>query len=366
MNRREAIGATTAAALAIFASGRALGADKPKRILILGGTGFIGPHIVNACRDRGHTLTLFNRGKRNPTLFADLETRLGDRNGKLESLQDGEWDVVIDNSGYVPRHVELSATLLEPRVGRYIFVSSISAYADLKTPGITEDYATAKLADPAVEEVNEETYGGLKALCEQAVEQTYGKRATIIRPTYIVGPGDPTDRFTYWPARVARGGPMLAPGRPANPVQFIDVRDLADFMRRCVEQDISGRFNACNPPRSVSIGALLDTAKKVSGSDAELVWADEAFLAANGVLETGELPIWPPTEGEYAGAALVECARAVAAGLRFTPLEKTVADTLAWHRTRPPEQQRTLRAGLSPEREAELLAKLKLQSERGA
>lgn len=363
MNRREAIQATLATALAL-SSGRSLAAAvKPMRILILGGTGFIGPHIVNACRAHGHTITLFNRGKRNASLFPDLETRIGDRNGQLDSLKEGEWDVVIDNSGYVPRHVRLSAELLEPRVGRYIFVSSISAYADLAKPGIDEDYPTAKLADPSVEQVTGETYGGLKALCEQAVEQIYGKRATVIRPTYIVGPGDPTDRFTYWPVRVARGGAMLAPGTPADPVQFIDVHDLADFMRRCAEENIEGRFNACNPPRSVSMGALLDTSKKVSAADAQFVWADETFLEQNKLLESGEIPIWAPTQGEYAGMALVDCARAVEKGLRFTPTEKTVADTLAWHRTRPKEQQEKLRAGLSPEREAELLAKLKSGSE---
>lgn len=359
MNRREAIQATAAAALASLASTRVIAAAKPLRILILGGTGFIGPHIVNACRDHGHTLTLFNRGKRNASLFPDIETRLGDRNGQLEALNTGEWDVVIDNSGYVPRHVKLSAELLEPRIGRYIFVSSISAYADLSTPGIKEDHATAKLADPAIEEVNGETYGGLKALCEEAVHQIYGKRATIVRPTYIVGPGDPTDRFTYWPVRVARGGQMLAPGAPADPIQFIDVRDLADFMRRCAEENLEGRYNACNPPRSVSMGALLEIAKRVSRSDAEPVWASEEFLADNKLLESGEIPIWAPSKGEYAGIALVDCARAVEHGLRFTPVEKTVADTIAWHRTRPEEQQQKLRAGLSAEREAELLAELK-------
>lgn len=349
---------------ASLASGYAFGASKPMRILILGGTGFVGPHLVEACRARGHALTLFNRGKRNASLFPDIETRLGDRNGKLESLEQGKWDVVIDNSGYVPRHVRMSAELLEPRVRRYIFVSSISAYADLASPGIDEGYPTAKLADPAVEDINGETYGGLKALCEQAVEQTYGKRATIVRPTYIVGPGDPTDRFTYWPVRVARGGRMLAPGTPHDPIQFIDVRDLVEFMTRCAEEDIAGRFNACNPPREVSIGTLLETAKRISKSDARFVWADEEFLAANNLLESGEIPIWPPTEGPYAGAALVDPARAIAKGLRFTASEKTVADTLVWHQMRPAEQQQKLRAGLSPERETELLTKL--ESRRGA
>lgn len=354
MNRREAI--RTAAAAAMLAASRTIAAGKSMRILILGGTGFIGPHLVRTCHEHGHTLTLFNRGKRNAAV-PGVEVRLGDRNGQLDSLAHGEWDVVIDNSGYVPRHVQLSAELLEPRTGRYIFVSSISAYADLTTADLDEDAPTASLADPSVEQVNAETYGGLKALCEQTVEHIYGQRATIIRPTYIVGPGDPTDRFTYWPVRVARGGRMLAPGTPNDPIQFVDVRDLVDFMRRCAEHDIGGRFNVCNPPREVSIGALLDMSKKIAGSEVEFVWTDETFLAEQGVLETGEIPIWSPTKGEYAGLALVNPARAVAKGLGFREAEQTVRDTLAWHRTRPQDEQSQLHAGLSPDREAALLAK---------
>lgn len=358
MNRRTALKfASALAGLAAF--GETLASEKPLRVLILGGTGFIGPHFVETLAARGHTLTLFNRGKRNASLFPNVETRLGDRNGKLEALEKGTWDVVIDNSGYVPRHVKLSADLLKGRVEHYIFVSSISAYRDLATPGIDEDYPTARLEDPTVEQVTGETYGGLKALCEQVVERIYGERATIIRPTYIVGPGDPTDRFTYWPVRVAKGGEMLAPGSASDPIQFIDVRDLADFMCKCVEERIVGRYNLCNMPRAVTMGALLDTAKRASKSDVRYVWADAAFLEANGLIESGELPIWSSPVGEYAGAALVDPARAVAKGLRFRDLQTTLADTLAWHGTRPAEQQQKLRAGLSPEREAELLAKLR-------
>lgn len=361
MNRRNAI-KLTAALSGVAAMGRTFAADKPLRVLILGGTGFIGPHLVEALREHGHTLTLFNRGKRNASLFPKIETRLGDRDGKLQALERGEWDAVIDNSGYVPRHVQLSAELLKDRVAQYIFVSSISAYQDLSKAGIDEDYPTAKLDDPSVEKVSGETYGGLKALCEQVVERTYGARATVIRPTYIVGPGDPTDRFTYWPVRAARGGKMLAPGSQSDPIQFIDARDLAAFMRKCVEERIAGRYNLCNTPRAVSIGALLDMSKQIAKSDAQFVWADQAFLEANGALESGEIPIWSPPSGEYAGAALVDPARAIAKGLRFRDVTTTVTDTLAWHRTRPAEQQQKLRAGLTPEREAELLSKLQGQA----
>ena len=359
MNRRDVIWLGVASAAGLSAAPSLIAANKAMRVLILGGTGFIGPHFVEKLRAQGHTLTLFNRGKRNAGLFPQIETLLGDRNGKLDALKNRSWDVIIDNSGYVPRHVKASAELLKDRVQHYIFVSSISAYADLATANIDEDHPTARLPDPSTEEVNEETYGGLKALCEQAVEQTYGKRATILRPTYIVGPGDPTDRFTYWPVRVARGGTMLAPGTPEDPIQIIDVRDFADFTTACAEQGLAGRYNVCVPPRSLSIGKLLESAKRISKSDARIVWANQAFLEANNLIESGEIPIWSPTEGEYAGAALVNSDRAVAKGLRFRNLEATIGDTLAWHRTRPEEQRQKLRAGLTPQRETELLAKMK-------
>lgn len=354
MNRRDAIKAGTLTAAGLLL-GRGSFAATPLRVLILGGTGFIGPHFVTALRDAGHKLTLFNRGRRNPGLFPDVEALTGDRDGKLDALKNRDWDVVIDNSGYFPRAVKLTADLLKDRVQHYIFISSISAYADLATPGIDEDYKLAALKDPTVEEVTGDTYGGLKVLCEQVVEQTYGKRCAIVRPTYIVGPGDTTDRFTYWPARVARGGEMLVPGTPTDPIQFIDVRDLAEFMRLCVEQRFPGSYNACNPPGAVTMGDLLDTSQRVAGSKPKFVWASAEFLEAQKALESGEIPIWSPTTGEYAGTALVSPSRAVSKGLRFRSLETTVRDTLAWQNQRPPAQQQKMRAGLTPQREAELL-----------
>lgn len=347
------------AAASLLATRGVLAQSKPMRVLILGGTGFIGPHFVTALRSAGHQLTLFNRGKRNPDLFKDVETLNGDRDGKIDALKGRDWDVVIDNSGYVPRIVKLTADLLRDHVQHYIFVSSISAYADLTPPGIDEDYKLATLKDPGVEEVRGDTYGGLKVLCERVVEKTYGERCAIVRPTYIVGPGDSTDRFTYWLARTARGGAMLAPGSPSDPIQFIDVRDLADFMRLCAERHISGRYNACNPPGAVTMGEVLQTAKQVSKADTTFVWADTAFLEQEKLLESGEIPIWSPPNSEYAGAALVSPARAVAQGLRFRPLEITVRDTLEWHAKRPAAQREKLRAGLGPEREAQLLARLR-------
>jgi nucleoside-diphosphate-sugar epimerase len=359
MNRREMIQAGAVLAAGLASSGKLLAATKPLKVLIFGGTGFIGPHFVRVLREGGHTLTIFNRGKRNPGLFKDVETLIGDRNGQVDAIKGRQWDVVIDDSGYLPAQVQLTTDLLKDKVEHYIFVSSISAYADLTPPGIDEDYHLAQLKDPTVKEVNEQTYGGLKALCEQVVEKTFGTRQAVIRPTYIVGPGDHTDRFTYWPVRASRGGDMLAPGSASDPIQFIDVRDLAEFMQLCVEQRVSGRYNACNPPGAVTMGALLETSKRVSKADTRFVWGDFQFLEAQKLLESGEIPIWSPTTGEFAGASLVSSARAVAKGLRFRDLETTVRDTLAWHEQRPAEQKQKLRAGLTAEREAELLSKLK-------
>jgi 2'-hydroxyisoflavone reductase len=363
MNRRDLMKLGTAAAAGLLlqesASARNAAA-KPLKVLIFGGTGFIGPHFVRELRGAGHKLTLFNRGKRNPGLFPDVETLIGDRNvaGYAELLKGRDWDVVVDDSGYFPRQVKASTDILKDQVQHYIFVSSISAYADLTAAGIDEDYKLAPLDDPEAKEITGKNYGGLKAACEQVVEQTFGARQAVIRPTYIVGPGDHTDRFTYWPWRVARGGEMFAPGTPQDPIQFIDVRDFAEFMRLCVEQRIAGRYNMCNPPGAVTMGDLLETSKRVTQANTKFRWAPLQFLEENKLLESGELTTWWAPTGESAGAALVSSARAVAKGLRFRDVETTVRDLLAWHEQRPADQKQKLRAGLTPEREAELLKKL--------
>jgi len=359
MNRRDAIKLAAMTALGSMASTSVWPQSGKQRVLILGGTGFIGPHFVEVLRAHGHTITLFNRGRRNPGLFKDVETLIGDRDGKLDTLRGRDWDVVIDDSGFVPRIVQQSADLLHDHVQHYIYVSSISAYADLSKANLDEDQPLAVLKDPTVEQMSDGAYGGLKALCEQVVQKAYGKHSAIIRPSYIVGPGDTSDRFTYWPVRTSRGGEMLAPGTASDPVQFIDVRDLADFMRLCVERRIGGTYNLCNAPRSVSMGALLDSSKKISQADTHFVWADAAFLEQQHLTESRELPIWSPPTGETAGVALISPARAIAQGLRFRSLETTITDLLAWHRQRPAAQQQKLRAGLSSERETELLALLK-------
>jgi 2'-hydroxyisoflavone reductase len=360
-NRRDVLRFTSAAALAA-AFGGAQAKAKPQNVLILGGTGFIGPHFVQVLGEGGHAITLFNRGKRDPEAKPGIEQLLGDRNGQIDALKDRDWDVVIDNSGYTPKQVKATVDLLKGHVKQYIFISSIAVYADFKKSGIDEDYPLATLKDPTTDVVNGETYGGLKVLAEQVVEAAYAKNATIIRPSYIAGPGDHTDRFTYWPWRVSKGGEMLAPGTPADPFQFIDVRDLADFMRVCVEKHVGGTYNLCNPPKSVTMGSLLETSKKVTGADTRFVWASSEFLEKNEII--GEkakgnlMPIWQPTSGDDAGILMVKSDRAVKKGLKFRSLETTIKDTLEWQKGRPDEKQK-LKAGLTPEAEAELLAKLK-------
>lgn len=331
-----------------------------KRILLLGGTGFLGPQLVEAARARGHTVTLFNRGKTRPHLFPDLEKLHGDRDPKngdgLKVLEGRSWDVVIDTSGYVPRVVRASAELLAPNVGHYIFISTISVYKELPRSGMDEDSPVATVEDPTQENVREH-YGALKALCEKAVEAAFPGRATLIRPGLIVGPDDPTQRFTYWPVRMARGGEVLAPGDGSDPAQFIDVRDLAEWTILTLENRDLGTFNAVGPDKPLRMRELLEACQKASGSDATFTWADAAFLEQQQVRPWMDMPVWIPPGGEMAGMSSVSNARAVARGLKFRPVVDTARDTLAWFNGLPAERQVELRkrAGLSPEREREVL-----------
>lgn len=339
-------------------AGEARANRAPLRLLILGGTAFLGPALVEQARAAGHHVTLFNRGKTAPDLFKgveDVETLLGDRDNQLDALRNRDWDLVVDNSGYVPRHVRLSAELLAPRVKHYVFISSISVYAAFAKPN-DESSPVAQLTDPTVEKVTGETYGGLKALCEKAAEAAMPGRVTTIRPGLIVGPRDRTDRFTYWPARVALGGEVLAPGNPGDGVQWVDVRDLAAFVLRCGERQVAGTFNACSAPGQFTMGALLASCQRVAGSDARFTWADSAFLASHQVAPWSDMPVWIPPEGEEAAASLNSTKRAKAAGLHIRPVDDTVRATLEWHRTRPEEQRLKLRSGMTAEREAAVLA----------
>ena len=362
MHRRDFLLSTLSAAAGSAFLPATLRAEQPLRILILGGTRFLGPHMAEYARARGHTLTFFNRGRTNPGVMPDVERIRGDRNGELDGLKGRQWDAVIDNSGYVPRQVRLSAQLLHASVPHYLFISTVSVYASFAGPN-DEGSPVGKLEDESVEKVDGQTYGPLKALSEQAARAVYGDaHTTVIRPGLIVGPDDNTDRFTYWPARAARGGEFAAPGTPADPVQVIDVRDLAAFAIRCVEQRIAGTFNANTAVGTLTIGDVVDASvaaarQLVDPQPPPLpVWLPAGFLEEQEVAPWGDMPVWVPSVGEEAGFALTSAARAIAAGLTFRLIADTVADTLRWHLGRPEAERLKLKAGLSPEREAEVLA----------
>ncbi|MDX1378113.1 MAG: SDR family oxidoreductase [Anaerolineales bacterium] len=322
-------------------------------ILIIGGTRFLGRHFVDSALARGHEVTLFNRGKSNPDLFPEIETIIGDREHDIDKLSGREWDAVIDTCGYVPRIVRESAVGLEGSVGRYVFISSISVFANFTKVGMDESDPVGKLEDETVEEITGETYGPLKALCEKVVNDVYGERGLVVRPGLIVGPHDPTDRFTYWPVRVARGGEVLAPDKPEAPTQIIDVRDLAEFTIKLIEDEASGIYNATGPDYVLTMGRLLETCKQVSGSDAKFRWASVKFLNENNVAPWSDMPAWIPDDDEHQGFARVDVSKAMSAGLTFHPLADTVHATLEWANTHPTDHE--WQAGLKSEREQELL-----------
>ena len=303
-------------------------------------------------------MTHFNRGKSAP---ADerVETLSGDRTeaaAMRKAFGDRRWDAVIDTSGYLPQVVRRSAEALRGKATRYLFVSTISVYAGFAAEGFDEDSALSPAPDPLPEALDMALYGPLKAGCEAVVSEVYGERATIVRPGLIVGPNDPTDRFTYWAARVAHGGTVLAPGRRERPVQFIDVRDLAEWIVHLLENDVSGTFIATGPRRPMPMGELLDTCRTVAGIDTRFEWmSDEALVAAN-VAPWKEMPLWiPESDAAMHGLMAASIARALAQGLKFRPVAQTVADTLAWANKRPADHQ--WKAGLSAERERELLGR---------
>lgn len=326
------------------------------KILIIGGTRFVGRHLVNSARARGHEVTLFNRGKSNPGLFRRVKAIQGDREKDLDQLT-AEWDAVIDTCGYLPRIVRLSAEALKEKVGRYVYISSISVYASFKKIGIKESDAVGTLADESLEEITGETYGSLKALCEKVVQDVYGPRSLIIRPGLIVGPHDPTDRFTYWPLRIAKGGDVLVPDNPSAMTQFIDARDLADFIIKLIDQNVSGTFNATSNP--VTLSTVFETCKRISKSNANFKWAPVDFLEKNNVAPWSDMPIWIPEVGDDAGVSQVDISKAVNAGLTFTPLAQTIKDIYDWEFERPEGYE--LKAGLKREREIELLELLRVQ-----
>ena len=363
ISRREFI-QWSAATTALAATGLDLSVSPakvaPKRILILGGTGFLGPATIEIAQARGHQVTMFNRGKTRPNLFPGVEKLHGDRDPKkgegLKALEAGNWDAVIDNSAYYPRTVAASAGLLAPRVKQYLIISSISAYKEPNPENGTEDAPLATLADPTVEDMGKEyaNYGGLKALCEQVAQKAMPGRTAVIRPGYIVGPDDPSGRFTYWPVRFDRGSEVAVPGAPSDPVEIIDVRDLAAWLIHLVEEGTTGVFNACGPEKRLAWGSLVEAFQKVGNPSAKPIWIPTEFMAKQ---EGIEFPIWAPYVGETRGFHTWRNDRAVKAGLRFRLALDTAKDTLAWYKTQEKlEKGRNKLAGPSADQEAKLIA----------
>ncbi len=341
-------------------------AAKPLKILILGGTGFTGPYQVRYALARGHEVTVFNRGKTHPGILPEgVEQLTGDRNtGDLAALKGRHWDVAIDNPTMLPKWVRDAGQVLQGKVDRYVFISTISVYGDNSRPGRDETAALAKYqGEDAMKETRETViasqfalYGPLKALSEQEAEKWFPGQALIIRPGLIVGPGDETDRFTYWPVRVDRGGEVLAPGRPGDPVQFIDARDLAEWTIRMAEQGATGIYNATGPAEPLTVGGMLEGIKAGVKSEAKFTWVPADFLEKEKVSPWSDMPVWVPPSGEDGGMSRTSIKKALAHGLTFRPLAETARDTLAWFKAQPPERREKLRAGITKEREAEVLA----------
>ena len=318
-------------------------------LLVLGGTRFLGRHVVEAALARGHRVTLFNRGRTAPDLYPTVEQLRGDRDSELAPLRGRRWDAVIDTCGYLPRLVRRSAQALAASVDRYLFVSSISVYADQAQPGQDEAAPRARLPRPDCEDIGQH-YGALKAACEDEVLAIYGERALLLRPGLIVGPFDPTGRFTYWVQRVAHGGVVLAPPAPDYPVQFIDARDLAGWAIELLEAAARGAFNAVGPAAPLDCATFLEACRRALDAPADFAWPDGEFVARHGVAPWTQLPLYAGEESR--GLCQVSIARALAAGLRLRPVAETCRDTAQWAGGLPLPDG----VGLPASREAELLA----------
>jgi 2'-hydroxyisoflavone reductase len=340
------------------------------KLLVIGGTKFLGRHLVESALAHNHEVTLFNRGTTPSPTLAGVETIQGDRNKDLDLLEGRSWDAVVDTCGYLPRTVRASAEALAGSVDRYVFISSVSVYAEVKTPGMNETAPLATLTAEQVEEANAidssgqtsavtygKMYGGLKALCEQTTNEVMPNRVLIIRPGLIVGPHDYTDRFTYWVSRVASGGETLAPGDPDRYLQFIDVRDLAEWIVRMVERNETGIYNATGLPGKVTMANVLDCCRTVSASDATFTWVTDDFLLNEKVRPWGEMPLWMPDKEapNFKGFMFLNCDKAVGAGLNFRPLEETISATLNWQAAT--DKSEDLKAGIKKEKEEILLSK---------
>jgi len=365
-SRRDFIQMTAAAGAAGLALGPRSGTERgsaiaspaPLRILILGGTGFIGPHLVRYVLGRGHIPTLFNRGRTNTHLFPEVEKLVGDRENDLESLKGRTWDAVIDNSASIPRWVRDSAQLLKDSADVYLFTSTRSTYSDFTQIGMTEEAGPQFDVDPALTDDPDVRlpYGQAKVLCEYETKRAFPGRYLIVRPGLIVGPGDQTDRFTYWPARIHRGGEVLAPGEPENPVMFIDVRDLAEWYVHLLERGARGALNALGPEAPLSFAELLYGIRAITSTPVSFTWVATDFLLEHEVRPYSHMPLWMPARGDRAGFNRWDLSKPLAMGLKYRPLAVTAKDTLEFHLSRPLERQQELRAGITPQREAELLA----------
>lgn len=320
-------------------------------VLVIGGTIFVGRHIVHALLDRGHEVTLFNRGQQSKELFLETEKLYGDRTKDLDILCGRNWDVVIDTCGYLPKDVQKSVEALKSACGLYVYISTGSVYKDKRKVGLNEDDEIEIPRNFDADKMTDDTYGELKAGCEQVVRKAFGERALIIRPGVVVGPYDPTDRFTYWVIRVAEGGKVLAPGNPNGTVQFIDARDLAIWTALMIERRATGIYNAVGPSSPLSMSEFLDKCKVVTSSNAELIWISDNEIDSLDINRWDELPLWIPENSEASGLLCRSNKRAVEAGLKFRPLAETIADTLKWWQ----ESERTAKVGLSREREEQLL-----------
>lgn len=327
------------------------------KILILGGTQFVGLHLTQAAIDAGHEVTLFNRGRTNTHLFPDVEKLVGDRNesGGYDALKGRTWDAAIDVTAYFPRQVKELLEVLSGSIEHFTYISTVSVYADFSKE-ITEDSPLAELEDPTTEEITGGTYGGLKVLCEVQAEKYMPGKTLTIRPTYVVGPHDHTDRFTYWLTRTAKGGEMLAPGSPDENLRIIDGRDLAEWTIRLVEAKQTGIYNGVGPDYDLTFGEVVETVKNLIGSDTEFVWVSQEFAEENDILGN-PMPLWNPGP-EYVGMRTTSNKNAVAVGLTYRSLEETIKETLAWRATAN-EDVIKWEVGMAPEKEAELIEKWK-------
>jgi len=327
----------------------------PLKILILGGTGFIGPYQVQYALDRGHTVTLFNRGRTNPGLFPGVERLVGDRASDLSALEGRSWDVVIDNSATNPDWVERSASLLAKSVKQYAFVSTRSVYKDTSRVPMTTAAEVFTPENTPVKPGEPLPYGLAKVLSERTVAKHFPGRTLVVRPSLIVGPGDLTDRFTYWPVRIERGGEVLAPGDGNDFVQVIDARDFSEWLVRLVEQGVTGTYNALGPDGSYTFAELLYGIKAVMNTDARFTWVDTDFLLARDVRPYREMPVWQPSRDGREGFGRFDISRELALGLTFRSLAVTARDTLTYYHAQTAERQESLRAGIGAEREVEVL-----------